>query len=190
MKRLLSWFVAGCATFATVTPALVGAMASPAGAANPGAEGQFLSLLNGSRAQAGLAPLADDAGLTSIARTWTDHLAAAGTLSHNPSLAVEVPSDWLRYGENVGMGGDVPSIETAFMNSPEHRANILGDYNTVGIGVDVTPAGEMFVTVDFLKVPNAVAAAAAPTCTNSNPPSAPSASAARGYYVLGNDGGI
>jgi len=53
-------------------------------------------------------------------------------------------------GENVGMGGDVPSLHDAFMNSPHHRENILdAAFNQVGIGVIVS-GGTVYVTEDFL----------------------------------------
>ncbi len=40
-------------------------------------------------------------------------------------LADGAPPQWRKLGENVGMGGTVPQIHTAYMNSPGHRANIL-----------------------------------------------------------------
>jgi hypothetical protein len=53
-------------------------------------------------------------------------------------------------GENVGMGGDVASIQDAFMNSPHHLENIMDPgFNQVGVGVIVS-GGTMYVTLDFL----------------------------------------
>jgi hypothetical protein len=187
MKRLLSSLVAALCGIALAAPALLASSVTPAAAANAGAEAQMLALTNADRAANGLAPLVMDPSLTTIARSWSDHLMATGTLSHNLSLSTMLPADWLTYGENVGMGSSPATLETAFMNSPAHRANILGDYRQVGIGVDVRSDGTMFVTLDFMKTSGAVQAAA---CTSSNPPAAPSTTAARGYYVLGNDGGI
>ena len=189
MKRLLCSFVAGLCGIVLVAPAVLGATATPAAAADPTAEAQMLSLTNADRAANGLAPLVLDAGLTTIARSWTDQLMATGTLSHDLNLPNLLPAGWLTYGENVGMGSSPSALETAFMNSPAHRANIMGDYREVGIGVDVRSDGTMFVTLDFLK-PSTATAAAAPACTSTNPPAAPSAAGASGYYVLGNDGGI
>jgi hypothetical protein len=39
-------------------------------------------------------------------------------------------------GENIGWnnGGGPGAINTSFMNSPDHRANILGNYNQMGTG--------------------------------------------------------
>src|SRR5204862_1717148 len=53
-------------------------------------------------------------------------------------------------GENVGVGPNVDSLEDAFMNSPEHRANILdSDYTEIGIGTAVGKDGRLYVTQDF-----------------------------------------
>jgi len=93
-------------------------------------------------------------------------MAAAGGISHNPSLASEV-SGWRSIGENVGMGPSVDSIQQAFINSPEHYRNIMdGAFSVVGIGVTYG-GGSVFVTLDFEQPMATVAAAAAP------PPPAP-----------------
>ncbi|MGH2703523.1 MAG: CAP domain-containing protein [Actinomycetota bacterium] len=42
--------------------------------------------------------------------------------------------NWQALGENVGVGGDVEALHRAFMDSPGHRTNFLGDYERVGIG--------------------------------------------------------
>ncbi len=57
-------------------------------------------------------------------KAWANHLAAANVLSHNGALRAQV-SNWSVLGENVGMAGDIPSVQAAFLASPEHRANIL-----------------------------------------------------------------
>lgn len=44
--------------------------------------------------------------------------------------------EYLRAGENLAYGfKDSSSTVTAWMNSPSHRANLLGDYQQVGFGV-------------------------------------------------------
>lgn len=62
------------------------------------------------------------------------------------------------------MGGTVDGLHIAFMNSPGHRANVLGDYDKAGIGV-VMSGSTMFVTEIFWKsasVPAAPVAAGKP----------------------------
>src|SRR5207244_6543933 len=68
---------------AVITLALVGAsclaVAHPA-AASPGDEGYFVDHINAIRAGRGLGTLVVDAQLTNVARSWSQHMAADGTL--------------------------------------------------------------------------------------------------------------
>jgi hypothetical protein len=92
--------------------------------------------------------------LQSIARSWSQHMASghcsgSDSICHNPSLTSQV-HNWRVVGENVGVGPGVSDIETAFMNSSPHRANILdSDYTEVGIGTAVGKDGRVYVTQDF-----------------------------------------
>jgi len=52
------------------------------------------------------------------------------------AIADLAPSNWQSLGENVGVGPTCAKIAQAFMNSPEHRRNILDpSYASVGLGV-------------------------------------------------------
>lgn len=117
--------------------ALAAAMAMPAApaAAAPDEAAQLLALLNGERADHGLAPLrlqgALDAGAQAHART----MAAEGRLFHT-SMVDSAPAGWRNLGENVGRAGDARALHDALMASPTHRANVLDpSYDYVGIGV-------------------------------------------------------
>lgn len=124
--------------------------ARPAAAQGPGTS-TVLSQVNASRAAAGLRPLSLAGDLSSVAYAWSQHLAASGTLGHNPNLTGQV-DDWQVVGENVGYGPTVTDIETAFMNSPRHRANILEPrYTQIGLGVVVDASGTAWVTQVFRK---------------------------------------
>ena len=128
----------------------------PAHADTAGDEWTFVDLLNQARVQAGLAPLGVVSSVRDVARGWSGQMAGSNTLAHNPNLQAQLQAiapDWQRIGENVGMGPDVATIHQAFMNSAGHRANILGDYNYVGIGV-VQSGSTTWVTEDFLKAPD------------------------------------
>jgi hypothetical protein len=76
----------------------------------------------------------------------------ANQIYHSTSgeLKTAAGSGWSQLGENVGRGGTVSSLHQAFMNSPGHRANILGEYNYVGIGTG-TKEGVLYVTVVFMQ---------------------------------------
>ncbi|HMC53165.1 MAG TPA: CAP domain-containing protein, partial [Acidimicrobiales bacterium] len=111
---------------------------------------QFVSLTNQLRASQGLGALSVDPALTAMASRWSDQMAAAGTISHNPNLATQAPSDWQTLGENVGMGPSVTSIHDAFVASPHHYENLVNtSYAYVGVGVTISN-GTIFVTEDFM----------------------------------------
>src|SRR5687768_13679638 len=97
-------------------------------------ENQMTDMVNDHRGAHGLRRLPQHAALQMVARRQAQRMAAAGYIYHNPDLQVQsaqaVP-DWLRIGENVGVGPDVPSVEQAFLNSPLHHANIDGQYNII-----------------------------------------------------------
>jgi hypothetical protein len=143
------------AALATSTAMAVPAFASPSG--------DLAAATNGARAAAGLPALSIDGQLSAVAQAWAQHLAAVNTLSHNGALRGQV-SNWTYLGENVGMAGDISSVQTAFMNSPEHRANILNpNYTEMGVGSATSTYPScgcqvLWVVVDFKRP----AAAAAP----------------------------
>jgi uncharacterized protein YkwD len=52
-------------------------------------------------------------------------------------------------GENVGYATTVYSVHRAFLNSPAHRANIMGTrWDSIGVGV-VSSGGYLWVTEIF-----------------------------------------
>lgn len=162
-----------------VTALLVLAHPTAAAAADSGAESQFVSRINGIRQSVGLAPLQVDGGLQSVARSWSDQMAANGGISHNGGLAGQVSGGWSKLGENVGVGGDVASLMTAFVNSSAHYHNIVDPaYNYIGVGVSYDANGTMFVTHDFMALGSvAPPPAEDPPASDEPPASAPTASA-------------
>jgi hypothetical protein len=162
--------------------ALFGPLAVGAAAADVPAETRFLELINAERTSRGLNALALRPEVVPVARAWTASMVSTQVLSHNPSLASQMPSDWTTIGENVGFGADVDSLHTAFMNSTGHRANILGDYHQAGVGVDRDARGRMWVTVNFMK-------SRSPQLTSASAPTAPkTTSTGSGYWMVGADG--
>jgi hypothetical protein len=129
---------------------------TPAAAATDPAQDMF-SRTNQARAAQGLGGLEWDGGAADVALGWAQNMAATGTLSHNPNLVAQltgVTSEWTRIGENVGFAGDTNSLQNAFLNSPPHRANIMGDFNRVGVGAVYDGNGRLWVTLDFIKGPD------------------------------------
>ncbi len=152
------------ASLALATPAL----ATPSG--------DLVGATNTSRAGMGLPALRENSQLDAVAQSWAGKLAAAGVLSHNPNLQTQI-TDWTDLGENVGMGGSIPTLEQAFMTSPEHRANILNTtYTQIGVGSasSIDPGCNcpiLWVVVDFRR-PESAAIPAGPIVATP-PPAAP-----------------
>ena len=70
--------------------------------------------------------------------------------------AVGYPYAWL--GENIAFNyPDAPSVVNAWMNSPEHRANILNpNYTDIGVSFAWNSLGQAYATEDFGSRPLAV----------------------------------
>lgn len=124
-------------TLAVVVGAVLLAMGVPTPAGAAGNEvGDYLSRINGLRAQVGVQPLTADGELMAGAQAWADHMAAAQALSHDTNLAAGLTSNWTRLGENVGAGASNAVVWGAFISSAHHYANLVDPaFNRVGVGV-------------------------------------------------------
>ncbi|MBV8693718.1 MAG: CAP domain-containing protein [Actinobacteria bacterium] len=130
------------------------------------AEAQFVTLINALRASKGLGTLTVDANLTSVARNWSQQMANAGTISHNPNFPNQVTSDWQMLGENVGQGYSVQSLFDAFVASPHHYENLVEpSFTRVGVGVIVTASGQIFTSHQFMSLRSGGGSAPAPAAT-------------------------
>jgi uncharacterized protein YkwD len=124
-----------------------------------GAAGVEFSLVNQDRAANGVAPLAWSASLARVAQYRAQDMLNRNYFSHyDPSTGqlafVQLMRLWgIPYttaGENIAWSTNpsMAAINVMFMNSPEHRANILnGAYHRAGIGVASNGAKVMVVEV-------------------------------------------
>ena len=148
----------------------------------PSDEANFVAQINALRATRGVPALEIDAGLTAKARSWAGTMAGQGSIWHS-SLGDGITASWLKLGENVGMGGSVDSLETAFVNSPHHYDNLVDPaFRSIGIGVVRNAAGTLFVAEEFMqpKAPVATPAAApAPVAATASAAKAPAAQAVK-----------
>jgi len=112
------------------------------------------ALINQDRARYHLAPLTWNSCLYNVARYEAAHLAAPGVaFQHydgvNRDLACHLGR---QVGENIGWwsgGINDAQLNTMFMNSPEHRSNILGPYRYAGMAWAVRSDGRAFIAVEF-----------------------------------------
>lgn len=109
-------------------------------------EQAMLCMTNYARAQSGEPALAEDATLVESARDKARDILACDSFSHEACgreftywmrQAGYMSAACWRVGENLAWGageyGSVRSIFRAWMRSPEHRENILADYDQTGI---------------------------------------------------------
>lgn len=109
---------------------------------------QVLTLVNQERANAGLAPLqldtqAERAGLCHsedmFGRNYFSHTTPEGW-SPSTRLTMTGASGFSGVGENIALGQTTAQeVMNAWMSSAGHRANILGNFTHVGIGVRAPP---------------------------------------------------
>ena len=111
------------------------------------------SLINRDRAAHGLAPLTWSSCLANIARSNAVRMAKQGYISHTNGPTLDLSCGLGRQaGENVGWwsgGVNDAQLNTMFMNSPDHRANILGPYHYVATSWAVASNGYAYIAVEF-----------------------------------------
>jgi uncharacterized protein YkwD len=123
----------------------------------PELEARMLELVNKERMEQGLRPLAPDPELTAVARKHSADMFARGYFAHDTpegrspfDRMKQDKVDFLAAGENLALAPTVPVAHSGLMNSPGHRANILGkDFGRVGIGIMDGGMRGLMVTQNF-----------------------------------------
>ena len=131
------------------------AVAQPKGES---AEQQLFQAINRERAPNGLPPLKWDEALANAARQHAETMASQKQLSHGFPGELSLPSRATRAGarfswlsENVAAGPNAENISEQWMQSPNHRANVLdADMDTIGTGA-AERNGVVFAVADFSK---------------------------------------
>ncbi|EGZ19764.1 hypothetical protein PHYSODRAFT_493104 [Phytophthora sojae] len=100
----------------------------------------MLAAVNKQRATGGLKPLCLNKKLHAAAQRHSDDMAAKDFMAHDGSdgstmseRITQAGYDWESVAENVAAGQiDVADVMVAWINSPEHLENIMGDYTMFG----------------------------------------------------------
>lgn len=109
------------------------------------------ALINETRVSRGLAPLVGNPVLDTSAREHAVKLARRQDLFHRSSREFrKLKVDWIRVGENVGTAGDVDEMHRHMLASPLHRANVLGPFTDVGIGIERDKRNRLWITELFV----------------------------------------
>ncbi|HOG46457.1 MAG TPA: CAP domain-containing protein [Anaerolineae bacterium] len=135
------------------------------------AAGEMLQLVNASRREQGLRPLLLNERLCQVAKGHANDMRRRGYQAHESPEGVGVDQrvsragvSWHAVGENIAGGptrrqGNVtktgyPSlaaVHRGLLSSPGHRANILGDYDEMGVGLASNRDGTLIVVEVFIK---------------------------------------
>lgn len=118
---------------------------------------ELLMAHNRERAEAGKPALEFDPLLTEAAAVQARDMAARGVMSHEGGDG-STPADRVRRAgykfqstaENVAKGYEsTAELMTGWMNSPGHRANVLGDFAQIGLARAIAPDGTPFWAAEF-----------------------------------------
>jgi hypothetical protein len=163
-RRLLS---------AVIAVGLVGAgmLASPlsaqaaASVSVSDAVARILADTNALRAAGGLAPLVESIAIDSVAQNWSAQMSASGSFIHNPNYSTQIPSGWSGAAENIAYGYTPATVVEAWHQSSGHYANIMGNYNSIGIGY-YQANGQTYFTQDFGNYATPLASPPSPSVPN------------------------
>lgn len=112
-----------------------------------------MAAINGARASAGLPALLEDPVLDRSAAEWSRFLASGQSLTHgdfNARISALYPGQ--AAGEDIAEGQPTPeAVVAAWMASPPHRANILGDFNRAGVGSSEDTRGSIYWCAEFVR---------------------------------------
>jgi hypothetical protein len=119
---------------------------------------QLFTMTNESRAEAGAGKLVWDPALAEAAMRHCLRMAVEGPLSHRyageADLAVRAKTAGVRFShieENIAFGSRPAGIHEGWMNSPEHRSNLLNaDVDRVGVAA-VASQGVIFAVADYAR---------------------------------------
>ncbi len=121
-----------------------------------------LSATNAARAQNGLQALVTDSAAASVARSHSEDMLTQNYFNHtnlsgcgSGCRLTSAGYVWSSYGENIHWmsGYNLSAQDTAkkivsdWMNSPGHRANMLGSFTYAGVGIAVSGSKVYSTTV-------------------------------------------
>ena len=107
----------------------------------------IMNKINRVRRNKGLSALRADKQVGVVARRHAKSMAANYSVFHDYNMDDEI-TQWKSLAQNSGAAGSCKRAFWAFMRSPSHKANILGRWRHMGVGVDKRN-GRVFVQQVF-----------------------------------------
>ena len=95
----------------------------------------FMNKINRRRQNNGMGKLRVDKQLGYVARRHARTMARRGSMFHDADIGSKV-TRWRTIAQNTGKGPACAKMFKMFWGSSAHRANILGPYRFVGVGVE------------------------------------------------------
>lgn len=118
---------------------------------------EAMNIINEYRVSVGLLPLQQINHVSFKSEEHDDYMIANNVVNHNNF--VERSENIIsvlgakRVGENVAYNYNTPqSAVTAWLNSPSHKQNIVGDYTHFGIAIKTNEQGKKYYTNIFVKI--------------------------------------
>lgn len=108
----------------------------------------IINYINLERTKRNLVPLNKNFQLMTCSKDYAKLMAKKNKMSHTlggtnaGQRMILAGYNWWNWGENVAYGYTTPkAVVTAWMNSPGHRANILGNFKDIGVGIAYSSNG-------------------------------------------------
>ena len=95
----------------------------------------FMNKINRRRQNNGKGKLRTDKQLGYVARRHARTMARSGSMFHDADIGSKV-TRWRTIAQNTGKGPACAKMFKMFWRSSAHRANILGPYRFIGVGVE------------------------------------------------------
>ncbi len=141
--------VAAVALAAALPGAAAGASDCPA-SLSPADESSLTAMINQTRAAEGVAKVKRDDVLTTVGRRKSMAMARGAAFAH--STSGKLP--WAKgraAGQNIAMASSAAAAFEAMLESPGHRANILGrSWRFTGVGAAIRCDGMVFFTINLM----------------------------------------
>lgn len=117
---------------------------------------EIMELINAHRINRGLSALQNHDTVKAVASTHTEYMIAVNDVSHDnfflrkESLQANAAANIV--SENVAYGfSSAASVVNAWLNSPNHKDNIEGDYTDFDISAEQNNEGKWYFTNMFIK---------------------------------------
>lgn len=134
--RRLTMIAAAVLCCAVVAPVGPEALAAPSAVALQAEVNEHIAKVNQIRAQRGLRPLVADPTLQAGAQRWSEAMASAGQISHDPNPGAGVTIPYETIDESVAYGPNTDYIINGLVNDPPHLELMTKPGHTlIGVGV-------------------------------------------------------